>query len=631
MTEVSAEARSRITFGAVLGSVGIVFGDIATSPLYALQECLAGPHGVRPERANVFGVVSLIFWSLILVVTLKYLLVLMRADNKGEGGIMALLALIPRGIREKSPGVLGPVTVAVLVGAAFLFGDGIITPAISVLSAVEGLKIAAPSLQPAIVPISVAILLGLFLVQKRGTGGLAKYFGPVMVVWLVVAGVLGVIHVAKRPEILWAMSPVHAANFFALEGFHAFRVLGGVVLAVTGGEALYADMGHFGRGPIRVGWLTLTLPALVCSYFGQGALILDDPSTASLPFYSMVPTGAASYPFVLLGTMATVIASQALISGVFSLVHQSIQLGYFPRLPIRHTSSESAGQIYVPVMNWFLAGSCIALVVAFQESAKLTAAFGLAVSATMGVTSIAFYVVARQHFGWSRAKTLPLVALFLVGDVAFTAANALKFFDGGWVPVVVGSGFTVVMLIWARGRGFLGLHFREQSEPRKKFLATLERRVSARLPGVGVVMTASADFIPPVLLRMVRRFRTLHETVLLTTVVTEEVPTVADADRWELKRLGKGLHRLILRYGFMDEPRVHEAVTELLAERFPEEDAAKVAYVLGHERFVAGPAGRMGVVAETLFSFLSRNAGNPSDYYGLPTEQVVEIGARIDL
>ncbi|NUP11613.1 MAG: KUP/HAK/KT family potassium transporter [Polyangiaceae bacterium] len=615
---------------AVVGALGIVFGDIATSPLYAVQECLAGPHGVAPRPANVFGTISLIVWSLILVVTVKYLAVLMRADNKGEGGIMALLALIPRSAREKAPGVLGWSTVLVIGGAALLFGDGIITPAISVLSAVEGLKIAAPGLTGIIVPLTIAILIGLFVIQPRGSGGLGRWFGPVMVTWLVVAFVLSVIHVVQRPAILGALSPHHGILMFREEGFHAFRVLGGVVLSVTGGEALYADMGHFGRRPIQLGWMFVALPALVLNYLGQGAVLLDQPELATQPFYAMVPRGPWSYPFVILGTAATVIASQALISGVFSLVRQSMQLGYFPRLRVEHTAHDTEGQIYVPFMNWFLGISCILLVLLFKESSKLAAAFGLAVSGTMAITSIAFFSVARAHFRWPVAKAAAVVSGFLILDLAFFGANVLKILDGGYIPLVVGVAFSIIMVVWARGRGLLGMYFRQRSEPTDRFLATLSERIATRLPGIGVVMTASAESIPPVLLRLVRRFRTLHEKVLLTTVVTEEAPFVT-GERAEVQVIGSGLYRVIIRFGFMESPQVHEVLCGVLANVDPAAKADDLTYILGHERFLGGREGKMGPTAEKLFAYLNRNAYNPTDYYGVPPTQVVELGARIDL
>ena len=626
----SSTPGDRTSLTAVVAAMGIVFGDIATSPLYTLQECLTGPHGVAPEPANVLGCVSLIVWSLLLVVTLKYIGVLMRADNRGEGGILALLALVPRNRRERAPGVLGTTTVLVLIGAALLLGDGIITPAISVLSAVEGLRIAAPGLDAMIVPLTVVILAALFSIQHRGSGGLGRYFGPVMALWLATALILGIVHIGRRPEVLTALLPHHGIEFLLREKFAAFRALGGVVLSVTGAEALYADMGHFGRRPIRIAWLTLALPALMANYLGQGAVLLFDPRGARQPFYAMVPAGAASLPFVLLGTAATVIASQALISGAFSLVYQAIRLGYFPRLTIRHTSGEAMGQIYVPFMNAFLAASSIGLVLLFKESGRLAAAFGLAVSGTMAVTSLAFYHVARLHFRWSRTVAGLVVGGFLAIDLAFFAANLLKFVDGGYISAVVASGFVVVMIVWARGRSLLRAHYAAQSEPTAAFLETLSTRIDARVPGIGVLMTATATSIPPVLLNMVRRFRTLHRTVLLTTVTTEETPHVG-SDRISVDVLGKGLYRVLLRYGFMDEPHVDQALATIISDIEDGAQPSTLTYVLGQERVIPGAGGEMGYIAELIFAALSRNAANPSDFYELPPAQVVEIGARIDL
>jgi KUP system potassium uptake protein len=614
----------------IVGALGIVFGDIATSPLYTFQECFAGPHRIEASHVNVLGCASLVVWALILVVSFKYVAVLMRADNRGEGGIMALLALVPRRVRERAPGTLGTMTGFVLVGAAFLFGDGIITPAISVLSAVEGLRVASSELEHFIVPVTVAILVALFAVQSRGSGRLGRFFGPLMAVWLLTAGGLGAVHVLQRPGILGALSPHHGLHLLAGEGPHGLRVLGGVVLAVTGCEALYADMGHFGRTPIRIGWYAFVFPMLALCYLGQGAMLLDRPEAARQPFYAMVPSGTASYPFVAIGTAATIIASQALITGVFSLVHQSVQLGYFPRVTVRHTSREEKGQIYIPLLNALLAVSCIGLVLFFRESSRLAAAYGLAVSATMTVTSLAFYTVARVHFRWSALAAGLLTAAFLVVDVAFFGANLLKFYEGGYIPVIVGLAFFIVMAVWARGRSLLGDHFRLQSERPATFLARLDQRIDRRLPGVSVVMTASSAPIPPVLTRMVNHFRCLHETVLITTVVTEEIPYVLD-DRTRLEEIGRGLYRLHLRYGFMEEPHIHDEIARMLDRVAPGRRGCDLTYVLGHERLVASPGGRMGRIVEGFFALLLRNARNPSDFFGLPPAQVVELGARIDL
>jgi len=421
-----------------LAALGVVFGDIGTSPLYALKECVSKEHGVVPTQENVLGLLSLIFWALMMVVTVKYLTFIMRADNQGEGGILALLALVPDKLRGKGTRV-GWIAVLVVFGAALLYGDGIITPAISVLSAIEGLEVATDKLKPVVVPITCVILVGLFAVQKRGTAGIGRVFGPIMVVWFLSIAALGIGFIIKNPDVLQALWPGHAVTFFAAHGAHGIIVLGAVVLAITGGEALYADMGHFGRGPIRVAWYGLVLPSLVLNYFGQGALLLEDPRAAESPFFALVPHGALTYALVLLAAVATVIASQALISGAFSLTHQAVQLGFLPRVTIVHTSSETEGQIYIPEINWGLAAACLSLVLTFRESSKLAAAYGIAVTGTMAITSIVYFVVLRQTWRWPLWKALPLLVLFLAWDLPFFASNLLKFLEGGWVPMLVGA------------------------------------------------------------------------------------------------------------------------------------------------------------------------------------------------
>jgi KUP system potassium uptake protein len=615
----------------ILGAIGIVFGDIGTSPLYTLQECLNADHGVPVKAENVFGVVSLIVWSVTMVVTVKYLAFLMRADNEGEGGIMALLALVPARLSRASVGKVGAVAALVIVGAALLFGDGIITPAISVLSAMEGLEIATVSLKRYVVPITVVILIGLFVAQRSGTGTIGKLFGPVMVVWFVTIGALGLQHIFQRPEILGALSPVHGARFFAHNGFRGFRVLGGVVLAVTGGEALYADMGHFGRKPIRAAWLGLIFPALMFCYLGQGAAILDNPKGVAQPFYALIPRGPWIFPAVILASAATVIASQALISGVFSLTHQAMRLGYFPRLLVKHTSGEAEGQIYVPLLNWGLAVACIALVLIFRESSKLAAAFGLAVSGTMAITSIVYYVVTRHTWGWSRAKALAVLVLFLSFDIPFLLANALKFFDGGYIPFLVGVAFVLVMVSWRIGRSYLGDFMNAQASPLDAFLAKVRAHVRERVPGTAIVMTANPTGVPPVLHRLVQRFQTMHEQVVLVTVQTEHVPTVSEAARATAEKLGPGLGRVTLRYGFMEVPRVPEALRGALPRLGLTVDLDQLVYILGRETLIVTEKGRMGRITEPVFALLSRNMRNATDDLGIPVAQVVELGMQVDL
>ncbi|MFO0614792.1 MAG: KUP/HAK/KT family potassium transporter [Polyangiaceae bacterium] len=616
-------------------ALGVVFGDLGTSPLYTLQECLSGPHGVTPTDANVLGILSMVLWSLMLVVTFKYMLVLMRAHNQGEGGIMALLALAPTRLSFPAAGKVGVVALLAIVGAALLFGDGMITPSVSVLSAIEGLEVASKEFHPIVVPATVVILVLLFAVQRRGTAKLGKLFGPVMLLWFLVAAALGAYHIAREPGVLRALSPTYAGAYFLEHGIGGIGILGGVILCVTGGEALYADMGHFGPGPIRNAWLFVCVPSLVANYFGQGALLLSQPDSvaratlAARPFYSMCPQGAWLYPFVGIAALATIIASQALISGVFSLTYQAVQLGFFPRLTVRHTSDEAEGQIYIPLMNWGLAVACVLLVLVFQESGKLAAAFGLAVSGTMAITSFAFFVVARYTWRWPLWKAGGLTAVFLAFDLPFLVANTFKFLDGGYLPFSVGAVFVILMINWRVGRGLLGQHMKERSEPLATFIAELAGRVDRRCDGQAVFM-ASGEGLPPAMRRVVSRFRVLHEQVFLLTVVFEHVPH-APARVGEVLDLGQGITRVTLHYGYVEEPDVHGDLSRALTDRGIDVAHDRMLYVLGRETFVASNAGRMGRIAEGLFAFLSRNARGATDYFRLPPEQVLELGAHIDL
>lgn len=616
----------------VLGAVGVVYGDIGTSPLYTLTECLHGPHGLAPTSENVFGLVSLILWSITMVVTLKYLTFLMRADNQGEGGIMALLALVKSEKKPRPPGEIGAIAMLVIVGAALLFGDGIITPAISVLSATEGLSVATSKLEPYVVPTTIAILAGLFAIQRKGTGGIGKAFGPVMVLWFLTLALLGAWNIAKEPRILGALSPHHAVGFFQRNGWHGFRVLGGVVLAVTGGEALYADMGHFGRTPIRNAWLGLVFPALAICYLGQGASALVDPSTVVRPFYAMMPQGPWIYAAVALASTATVIASQALISGAFSLTHQAIRLGYFPRLRIMHTSVESEGQIYVPMLNRGLAISCIALVLLFQKSSALAAAYGLAVSGTMAITSIVFYVVTREQWGWSRLRAGALLILFLAVDIPFLVANALKFFAGGYLPFLVGIGFVIVMVSWRVGRSYLADKMKALTMPLDEFIDELPKSLVGRVPGVGVVLASHQGGAPPVLTLLVRRFKVLHEHLVLVTIVTEHVPEVDDAARHHVEPVSKDVSRVILHYGYMQTPDVPKALVPALGALGIEARPDELTYFLGRETLIqGGPEGRMTGVLESAFVTVSRHVRSATDYFSLPPDQVVELGIQLDI
>jgi KUP system potassium uptake protein len=607
-----------------VGALGVVFGDIGTSPLYTLQMAGAAAHG----PGDILGVLSLIFWGLTIIIAVKYLTFIMRADNRGEGGILALLALIPERTRR-----LTWITLMVVAGAALLFGDGIITPAISVLSAIEGLRLAAPDAFSVgtVVAITLAILIGLFAIQRRGTGAIGRLFGPVMIVWFVTIGALGLAQIVQHPGVLQALSPVHGVRYFVRNGWHGFPILGVVVLCLTGGEALYADMGHFGARPIRIAWLVLAMPALVLCYFGQGALMLHDPSALGSPFFALVPVGAWTYALVILSTLATIIASQALITGVYSLTQQAIQLGLFPRVTIRHTSAHAEGQIYVPVMNWGLAIACCLLVVFFRESSGLAAAYGIAVSGTMAITSVTYYLVTRRTWQWAMWKALPLLVLFLAFDLPFFAANLLKFVDGGYVPIIVGAVFFVIMVMWRIGRTALVDYTRSHSTPQDEFLAGVDQRCTIRVPGTAIFMSSLVTDIPFILEHHIRRIHVLHERIVLLTIVFAHDPYVPPAERLELSELGKGFVRIIVRYGFMDKPDIPSALAAAKHSAQLAIDLADATYYLGRETFLATSKGVLGPIRENLFAFLSRNSAGAMSYFGIPPHQVVELGTQIDL
>jgi KUP system potassium uptake protein len=639
----------------VLGAIGVVFGDIGTSPLYTLKECLSGAHGAGSSREAVLGVISMIVWALTLVVTVKYLVFIMRAHNRGEGGIFALLALLPEKTRLTKKGGTGIIAILIIAGAALLYGDGMITPAISVLSAVEGVGVAVNpdtvinagitsfTLKSAFVPVTCVILFFLFYIQKRGTQTVGRLFGPVMVAWFVGIGALGAYHLAQEPGVLRALNPMLAAHYFQEHGLAGVAVLGSVVLAVTGGEALYADMGHFGSKPIRAAWLALVFPSLALCYLGQGALVLRDEKALDNPFFAMSPNVPFTYVLVVLATLATVIASQALISGAYSLTHQAVQLGFFPRVTIKHTASDTEGQIYVPQINWLLAVVCLLLVIGFKESGKLAAAYGIAVTGTMGITSIAFFSVTRNVYKWPLAASLAVTALFLSFDIPFFGSNILKFWDGGYVPIAVGAAFFTAMLIWKRGRRLLGELVRKRMTPTREFIDALadpgaaqsyrdaktEGRI-ARAPGTGIFMCSLSDGVPPSLAQLAERIHVVPERIALVTIAVEHVPEVAEADRIETEDLGKGVIRVIGKYGFMERPDV-PVLLRAAAKRTGDLSLDEATYFFGKETFLAGPGGEMGVVTESIFAFLARNAPPATTYFSVPTERVVELGSQIDL
>ncbi len=615
--------------GLSLGALGVVYGDIGTSPLYALRECFNGPHGVAPSQENVFGVLSLIFWALTIIVTVKYLVYIMRADNRGEGGILALMALVGKG-RPKEGRSHWLLVLLGLFGAALLYGDGVITPAISVLSAMEGLEIVRPGFHPYIVPLTLVILVGLFLIQSKGTAKVGIVFGPIMLIWFISLGLMGLPGILKRPEVLGAVNPMHAVTFFREHGTHAYFVLGGVFLSVTGGEALYADMGHFGRRPIRFTWFTVALPGILLNYFGQGAMLLTNAGASKNPFFMSAP-GWAVLPLVVLSTLATVIASQALISASFSLTRQAVQLGYCPRLHIIHTSSREIGQIYVPSVNWALMIGCLGLVLGFRSSSSLAAAYGIAVTCTMAITTVLFFYVLRELWAWPTWRAAALCGLFLAIDLAFFGANVVKIADGGWFPLVVGAAIYTLMTTWKRGRMLLSEQLRQMALPLDVFLADIARKPPTRVPGTAVFMAGNKDGVPPSLLHNLKHNKVLHERVVLLTVATEEIPTVAAKDRLQVELLAPGFWRVIAHYGFMEDPNVPE-ILELAKKRHGVEfKLMQTTFFLGRETLVAVSKRGLRAWREELFQSMAVNARSATSFFDLPPNRVIELGAQIEL
>jgi KUP system potassium uptake protein len=615
-----------------LGALGVVYGDIGTSPLYALKECFAGSHSVAPEPQNVVGVVSLVFWAMTFVVTFKYLSFVMRADNRGEGGILALMALV--GQTETTKAGRRALLVLGLFGAALLYGDGVITPAISVLGAVEGVAVAAAPLSHLVVPLAVSILVVLFVFQKRGTAMVGAVFGPIMVVWFVSIALLGIRGIVLDPGILRSMNPVHGVRFFATHGWHGFLVLGAVVLCITGGEALYADMGHFGKRPIRVAWLGFAMPALLLNYMGQGAMLLHDPAAAVNPFYLLAPSWAL-YPTIAIATLAAIVASQALISGAFSLTRQAVQLGYSPRVTIRHTSHSEIGQIYVPEVNWAIGAATVALVLGFKSSSALAAAYGIAVTGTMMITTLLFHRVARDQWRWPTWATAPLTLLFLFVDVAFFGANVVKVEEGGWFPLVAAAFVFTLFTTWKKGRGILAEQMRGAGLPLDLFLEEIGRKKPQRVPGTAVFMTGNVGNVPPVLLHHLKHNKVLHERVVLVSLVSDEIPSVPEAERVSAKELGSGFYQVVARYGFMETPDV-PALLESLPRRPGPGPKLRIVpmettYYLGRETLLATGPAHMATWRKKLFIVMARNAQTASSFFGLPPNRVVEMGAQIQL
>jgi len=619
----SASDQRPLTPALMLGVLGVVFGDIGTSPLYALRASLLHFSADGLERWEILGILSLIFWSLILVVTIKYVLLVLRADNKGEGGILALMALAQRVARSDRSRRF--VVLAGIIGAALFFGDGIITPAISVLSAVEGLKVISPVFEGAIIPLSLGILVALFLVQYRGTHGLGKVFGPITAVWFASLGILGLIELVKEPEVLVALSPHHALTFCATYKLAAFIALGSVVLAVTGAEALYADMGHFGAKPIRFAWLWFVLPSLTLNYLGQGALLLSNPAALENPFYLLAPEWFR-LPLVVLATAATIIASQAMISGAFSIARQCVQMGFLPRLVVHHTSETEEGQIYMPQINYALLVGVVILVLAFHNSDSLAAAYGIAVTGTFICTSALAGMVLRRRFGWSLLSVAVVMVPLALLDASFFIANVLKVPDGGWVPLALGAVLFTMMLTWRRGRDLLFDRFRQDSLPLKSFIARLPQSRTIRVPGIAIFMTGQADYLPNALLHNLKHNKVLHERVLFVTVVNEDVPQAAT--RRDVTEMAPGIHRIILHYGFQESPNIPKEL-ESLREHGVDFDPMQASYFLGRETLVAAAVPKLPRWQQAMFSVMSRNAVPATEFFRIPSDRVVELGVRV--
>jgi len=611
-------------------ALGVVYGDIGTSPLYALREAFHGQHGIPVTSGNVLGVLSLIFWSLLLIVTVKYHVVIIRADNKGEGGVLALMALVngSRVARGLTPRRL--MIVLGIFGAALLYADGALTPAISVLSAVEGLEIAVPTLQHSVILLtSLAILVGLFLVQTRGTAAVGAIFGPVMLVWFLTIAVLGLNGILRNPGVLGAVLPTHAVQFLAEDPGRGLLVLGAVFLVVTGGEALYADLGHFGHSAIQLAWFTIPLPALLLNYFGQGALLLAHPETAANPFYFLAPANTL-YFLIPLATAAAIIASQAVISGAFSLTRQAVALGYIPRMEIEHTSSREIGQIYVPNINRMLLVLTIALVLGFQTASNLAGAYGVALSTLMALTTVMFYVMSREVWGWSVVKAASVSGAFLVVDLTFLVANALKIWHGGWVPLVIAIALYFLMTTWKGGREILSKRIAEQSLPVKLLLADIAAEPPIRVPGTAVFMYGSSDGTPPALTLNLAHNKVLHEKIVFLTIITEDVPHVPADQRVIVKRAGKGFHRVTARYGFMQDPDISE-VLAACKENHLDIPLAGTTFFLGRETLIASDRPGMALWRGRLFAFMSRNALRATAFFKIPPNQVFEVGAYVEL
>ena len=609
-----------------LGALGVVFGDIGTSPLYTMKEVFGGHH-LAVTQANVLGILSLIFWELILVVSVKYVGIMMRADNKGEGGILALLALAQAQAPLQSR-IRGFLMALGFLGASFFFGDSLITPAISVLSAIEGLEMGAPALHPFIVPLALGILFALFALQRHGTTTIGNLFGPIMLVWFGVLGLLGTLSILQHPQILAALLPKHAIHFFAAHGVASFLILGAVVLAITGAEALYADMGHFGRRPIQRMWFGFVLPALLLNYFGQGALLLADPAAVRNPFYLLAPDWAL-YPMIGLATAATVIASQAVISGAFSVTRQIIQMGYAPRLTIRHTSAREEGQIYIPFVNWTLMLGIALLVLGFKSSSNLAGAYGIAATGTFAISTFLMFVVMRVRWDLGLGVTLIGMLVFLTIDLAFFSANAVKIADGGWFPLLAAIAVFTVLVTWKRGRGMVLNRLNEVALPLPPFVANLLEYPPLRVPGTAVFMTANAKGVPSALLHNLKHNKVLHERVVILNVRYADIPYVPDEDRLSLEILADGFYQVVIRYGFMDVIDVPKALSECpCGMQFEMMDTT---FFFSRENLISTHGKGMATWREHLFTSMARNAASPMTFFRIPANRVIELGTQLEI
>jgi KUP system potassium uptake protein len=612
-----------------LAALGIVFGDIGTSPLYAVKETFAPGHGIALDEASILGGLSTMFWALMIVVSLKYVVLIMRADNRGEGGIMALIALAASAVREQPQWRL-PLMLIGIFGAALFYGDAVLTPAISVLSAVEGLHIGTTVFDPYVVPIAVGVLLALFAIQARGTAAVGRFFGPITMLWFIAIGIAGIHGIAQAPAVLAALSPLHALSFLTGHGMASFVVLGAVVLAVTGAEALYADMGHFGKKAVRVGWFSLVAPALVLNYFGQGAVILVRPEAVANPFYLLLPSWAL-YPMIVLATAATVIASQAVISGAYSITRQAVQLGFLPRIHVVHTSAREMGQIYIPSVNWTLCAAVVLAVIGFGSSSRLAGAYGVAVTATMMVDTLLTFFVIRYAWRYPLWLCLPATGFFLVIDVAFFSATLLKIADGGWFPLAIGAVVFALMSTWRRGREHLFSRLRASSVPLEDFLKSLFLEPPLRVPGTAIFLSATPDATPHALLHNLNHNKVLHERVVFLTVDIREEPWVPNKERVVCQKLGYGCWRVFVNYGFLDRPDVTRAL-KLCAGAGLDIEMMETSFFLSRE-LIAASAGGAGMARwrDRMFAAMARNASSVTDFFNIPTNRVIELGTRIEI